>query len=55
MEAAPFAALSQIRILLVPVGNISKDAFEKWATLMRSFDTITLGDIPPNAGDDKCQ
>lgn len=52
MEFPPFASLSHVRILIVPVGNIKKQAFDKWAKLVRSFETIRLGDIPPDGRDD---
>lgn len=53
MEASPFASLAQIRVLLVPVGNIRRSAFEKYAGLVRSFENIRLGDIPPDPREDK--
>jgi len=53
MEFPPFASLGIIRILLVPVGNVKKRTFDKWTSLIRSFDTIRLGDIPPDSRDDR--
>ena len=55
MEFAPFASLGHVRILLIPVGNIKKQSFDKWATLIRSFESIRLGDIPPDGRDDRGQ
>ncbi|KAF8759071.1 hypothetical protein RHS01_02413 [Rhizoctonia solani] len=46
MEAAPFATLGHVRVLLVPVGPIRKPTFDKWAALIRSFENIRLDDIP---------
>jgi Transport protein Trs120 or TRAPPC9, TRAPP II complex subunit len=53
METGPFASLAQIRILLIPVGPIRRSAFEKYAGLVRSFEHIRLGDIPPDPREDK--
>ncbi len=53
MDVGPFASIAQIRILLVPVGSIRRSTFEKYAGLVRSFDHIRLGDIPPDAREDK--
>lgn len=52
MEFSPFASLGHVRILVIPVGNIKKQAFDKWKALIRSFETIRLGDIPPDGRDD---
>ncbi|KAF8590613.1 hypothetical protein K439DRAFT_1382134 [Ramaria rubella] len=52
MEFPPFTSLGHVRILVVPVGNIKKQAFDKWRNIIRSFDTIRLGDIPPDGRDD---
>jgi trafficking protein particle complex subunit 9 len=52
MEFPPFASLGHVRILVIPVGNIRKQAFDEWANLIRSFETIRLGDIPPDGRDD---
>ncbi|KAF8522281.1 TRAPP II complex [Hysterangium stoloniferum] len=52
MEFPPFASLGHVRILVVPVGNIKKQAFDKWANIVRSFETIRLGDISPHSRDD---
>ncbi|KIJ44069.1 hypothetical protein M422DRAFT_252562 [Sphaerobolus stellatus SS14] len=52
MEFPPFASLGTIQILIIPVGNVNEHSFKKWASLIRSFDTIRLGDIPPDSRDD---
>ena len=53
MEFPPFASLGIIQILIVPVGNVKKRTFDKWASLIRSFDIVRLGDIPPDSRDDR--
>ncbi|KAJ3829021.1 TRAPP II complex [Lentinula raphanica] len=45
MDTHVFASLAQIRVLLVPVGSISQQTFEKYASEIRTFDAIRLGDI----------
>ncbi|KAJ4469401.1 transport protein Trs120 or TRAPPC9 TRAPP II complex subunit-domain-containing protein [Lentinula edodes] len=45
MDTHVFANLAQIRILLVPIGAITQQTFEKYASEIRSFDAIRLGDI----------
>ena len=45
MDHFAFASLAQIKILLVPVGSITKSLFDKRAAEIRSFDSIPLGDI----------
>ena len=45
MDHFAFASLAQVKILLVPVGSITKFHFDKWAAEIRSFDSIPLGDI----------
>lgn len=45
MDTHVFANLAQIRILLVPIGAIPQQTFEKYASEIRSFDAIRLGDI----------
>lgn len=52
MEHPPFASLGHVRILVIPVGDIKRQAFDKWANIIRSFETIRLGDIPPDGRDD---
>ena len=53
MDTFAFASLALVRILLVPVGTISKTAFERHAAEIRTFETIRLGDIPADARDDR--
>ncbi|KAF8334324.1 TRAPP II complex [Cantharellus anzutake] len=53
MDIGQFASIAQIRILLVPVGSIRRSAFEKYSGLVRSFEHIRLGDIPPDTREDK--
>ncbi|KAE9396079.1 hypothetical protein BT96DRAFT_1041682 [Gymnopus androsaceus JB14] len=45
MDTHVFASLAQIRILLVPIGAISQQTFEQYASEIRSFEAIRLGDI----------
>ncbi|KAJ3715606.1 TRAPP II complex [Lentinula guzmanii] len=45
MDTHVFASLAQIRVLLVPIGSISQQTFEKYASEIRTFDAIRLGDI----------
>ena len=45
MDHFAFASLAQIKILLVPVGSITKSLFDNRAAEIRSFDGIPLGDI----------
>lgn len=45
MDHFAFASLAQIKILLVPVGSITKSLFNKRTAEIRSFDSIPLGDI----------
>ncbi len=54
MESA-FASLAQVRILLVPVGKISKDSFEKWADMIRSFRHIRLEELTPETREGKSE
>jgi hypothetical protein len=53
MDVPTFASLAQLRILLVPVGNISRESFDKWASLIRTVEDIRLGDIPVDNRDDR--
>ncbi|KAL0581718.1 hypothetical protein V5O48_000300 [Marasmius crinis-equi] len=55
MDTHVFASLAQVRILLVPVGPISPDLFEKYASEIRSFDSIRLGDIPEATNDERAR
>jgi hypothetical protein len=53
MDLPAFASLAQLRILLIPVGNISRETFDGWAALIRTVETIRLGDIPVDNRDDR--
>lgn len=53
MDIHSFASLAQVRILVLPVGSISKASFEKWAAEIRSFEHIQLGDIPQDNRDER--
>lgn len=53
MSSYAFASLAHIRILLVPVGAIPRDSFEAFATEVRAFDAIRLGDIPADLKGEK--
>lgn len=53
MDTHAVASLAHARILLVPVANISKAAFEKHAAEIRAFDHIRLGDIPADNQDER--
>ncbi|KAJ1309581.1 hypothetical protein OPQ81_006354 [Rhizoctonia solani] len=55
MEAAPFATLGHVRILLIPVGPIRKPTFDKWSALIRSFENIRLDDIPPDPREERAR
>jgi trafficking protein particle complex subunit 9 len=53
MENHVFGSLAQLRILLLPVGPISKAAFDNYAGDIRSFEEIRLSDIPADTKDEK--
>lgn len=53
MDPFAFASLAHIPILLVPIGNILAPTFEKWASEIKSFDSIRLGDIPADSKDER--
>ncbi|KAH8106969.1 TRAPP II complex [Cristinia sonorae] len=55
MDPLAFASLAHVRILLLPVGSIKRPSFEKWASEIRSFDTIRLGDIPADPSEEKAR
>ncbi|KAJ7046805.1 TRAPP II complex [Mycena alexandri] len=55
MDTHAFASLAQVRILLVPVGTISESTFNKYATELRTFDAIRLGDIPADNKDERAR
>lgn len=54
MDNYAFASLAHVRVLLLPIGYIPQATFEKYATEIRSFDTIRLGDIPADAKGERC-
>jgi trafficking protein particle complex subunit 9 len=53
MEYNAFASLAHFRILLVPVGSISKKTFEQWAAEIHTLENLRLSDIPPGTKDEK--
>jgi trafficking protein particle complex subunit 9 len=53
MEYYSFASLSHFRILLLPIGSISRTTFDQWATEIRTLETLRLSDIPPGTKDEK--
>lgn len=53
MDTNTFASLAQVQILLVPVGAIPQATFEKYASGIRSFETIRLSDIPADHKDEQ--
>ncbi|KAI0079931.1 Trs120-domain-containing protein [Panus rudis PR-1116 ss-1] len=55
MDSMSFASLAQVRILLVPVGSIRRQTFDKWAEEIRTFETIRLGDIPADPHEEKAR
>lgn len=55
MEPPAFGSLAHVRILFLPVGSIHREAYEKWAAEIRSFDHIPLGDIPADMRDERAR
>ncbi|KZT26443.1 hypothetical protein NEOLEDRAFT_1062821 [Neolentinus lepideus HHB14362 ss-1] len=55
MDYHAFASLAHVRILLVPVGSIRRATFDKWATEIRNFDNLRLGDIPADSKDERAR
>jgi hypothetical protein len=53
METYPFASLAQVRVLMLPVGSITRSAFDKYTSEIRTFSDIRLGDIPADGKDDR--
>lgn len=53
MEYNAFASLAHFRILLVPVGSISRKTFDQWAAEIRTLENLRLSDIPPGTKDEK--
>ncbi|KAF9075275.1 TRAPP II complex [Rhodocollybia butyracea] len=53
MDTHVFASLAQIRILLVPIGEIAQATFETYASEIRSFDALRLSDIAVEGNKDE--
>ncbi|KAF6765224.1 TRAPP II complex [Ephemerocybe angulata] len=53
MDTHTFASLAQVQILLHPVGATPQAAFEKYASEIRSIESIRLADIPADHKDEK--
>lgn len=53
MDTHAFASLAHVRILLMPVGVIPQSTFEKYASEIRTFESIRLGDIPADQKDER--
>ena len=53
MDTQAFASLAHVRILLVPVASISSPSFDEYASLIRNYQNIRLGDIPTGHKDER--
>ena len=53
MDTQAFVSLAHVRILLVPVASISPLSFDEYASLIRSYQSIRLGDIPTGHKDER--
>lgn len=53
MDYNAFASLAHFRILLLPVGSISRATFDQWAAEIRTLESLRLSDIPPGTKDEK--
>lgn len=53
MDTHAFASLAHVRILLVPVGSVQPSTFDRFASEIRAFDDIRLGDIPADQKDER--
>ncbi|KAH9946027.1 TRAPP II complex [Epithele typhae] len=53
MESFAYGSLAQIRILLLPVGNIRRSAFDSYAQDIRSIDTVGLADLTTDVKDER--
>ncbi len=53
MEYNAFASLAHFRIILLPVGSISRKTFDQWAAEIRTLENLRLSDIPPGTKDEK--
>ncbi|KAI0031712.1 TRAPP II complex [Vararia minispora EC-137] len=55
MDDYAVCALAHVRILLVPIGSISKRTFDQWAAEIRTIEALRLSDIPPGTRDEKAR
>ncbi|KAH9926207.1 TRAPP II complex [Fomitopsis serialis] len=55
MEPPAFASLAHVQILLLPVGSIRRSTFDRWASELRSIESIPLGDIPAESKDERAR
>ncbi|THH16357.1 hypothetical protein EW146_g4275 [Bondarzewia mesenterica] len=55
MDHHAFASLAHVRVLLLPVGSISRTTFDKWASEIRTFENMRLSDVPPGTRDEKAR
>ncbi|KAI0818742.1 transport protein Trs120 or TRAPPC9 TRAPP II complex subunit-domain-containing protein [Irpex lacteus] len=55
MDPLDFGSLARIRILLLPVGPIKRTTFAHWASEIRTFENIRLGDIPADAREERAR
>jgi hypothetical protein len=53
MEHNAFASFAHFRVLLLPVGAISRATFDRWAAEIRTLENLRLSDIPPGTRDEK--
>lgn len=54
MESFAYGSLAQIRILLLPIGNIRRTTFEKWVQVLKEIDIVRLGDLTTDVKDERC-
>ena len=54
MESFAYGSLAQIRVLLLPVGNIRRTTFERWMQELKEIDTVRLGDLTTDVKDERC-
>ena len=48
-----FSSLAKIRILLLPVGSVSRSIFDHWQDEFKTFEEIRLSDVPADSRDDR--
>ncbi|TBU35870.1 TRAPP II complex [Dichomitus squalens] len=53
MESFAYGSLAQIRILLLPVGNIRRSTFDAWVQEINNTDTVRLGDLTTDVKDER--